>query len=57
MLVKCAKDRNKPSSSSLQHSKRISKMNGSQNMHWLFLTLMKLMVTTLILATVLLSQR
>lgn len=32
-------------------------MNGSQNMHWLFLTLMKLMVTTLILATVLLSQR
>ena len=39
----------KPSSSSLQHSKRISKMNGSQNMHWLFLTLMKLIVTTLIL--------
>ena len=32
-------------------------MNGSQNMHWLFLTLMKLMVTTLILATVFLSLR
>ena len=27
-------------------------MNGSQNMHWLFLTLMKLMVTTLILVSV-----